>query len=111
MTENGKISSQVMVVSNANTILLTSVTELEKQQAKMEQYSRRNNVKISGISNEVSDEDLEEKVIGIYKESGIDLNPYDVEACHRLLSGHVNTSNSKCVLRSLTGNIQKICFA
>ena len=60
MTENGKISSQLMVVSNINTLLVTCVTELEKQ-AKMEQHSRRNNVEISGISNEVSDENLEKK--------------------------------------------------
>ena len=32
MAENGKISSQLMVVSNANTLLVTRVTELEKQQ-------------------------------------------------------------------------------
>ena len=51
MTENGKISSQLMCVSNVNTLLVTCVTELEKQQVKMEQYSRRNNVEISGISN------------------------------------------------------------
>ena len=38
-------------------------------------------------------------MIGICKESGIDLNPYDIEACHRLPSGHVNTSNSKCVVK------------
>ena len=98
MTENGKISSQTMVVSNANTLLITHVTELERQQAKMKQYSRRNNVEIFGISNEVSDENLEKKVIDICKESGIDLNPYDIEACHRLQSGHVNTSNSKHVI-------------
>ena len=61
MTENGKISSQLMVASNANTLLIARVTELEKQQAKMEQYSRRNNVEISGISNEVSDENLAKK--------------------------------------------------
>ena len=50
-----------MVVSNANTLLVTPVTEPEKQQAKMEQYSRRNNVEISGIFTEVSDKNLEEK--------------------------------------------------
>ena len=55
-------------------------------------------VEISGISNEVSDENLEKKVIDICKESGIDLNPYDIEACHRLPSGRVNTSNSKRVI-------------
>ena len=65
MTENEKISSQLMVVSNINNLLVTCVTEPEKQQVKMEQYSRRNNVEISGISNEVSDENLEEKVIEI----------------------------------------------
>ena len=98
MTENGKISSQLMVVSNANTLLVTHVTELEKQQAKMEQHSRRNNVEISGISNEVSDKNLEKKVIDICKESGIDLNPYDIEAWYRLPSGRVNTSNSNHVI-------------
>ena len=56
-----------MVVSNINTLLATRVTELEKQRAKIDQYSRRNNVEISGISNEVSDENLEEKVIDICK--------------------------------------------
>ena len=71
---------------------------LGEQQAKMEQYSRGNNVEISGISNEVSDENLEKKVLDICKESGIDLNPYDIEACHRLPSGRVSTSNSKRVV-------------
>ena len=61
MTENGKISSQMMVVSTANILLVTCVTELEKQQSKVEQYSRRSNVEISDISNEVSDESLEKK--------------------------------------------------
>ena len=40
-----------MVVSNVNTLLGTRVTELEKQQAKMEQYNRRNNVEIFGVFN------------------------------------------------------------
>ena len=61
MTENGKIRSQLMVVSNVNTLLVTRVTELDKQQEKMEQYSRRNNVDISAISSDVLDEDLEKK--------------------------------------------------
>ena len=87
-----------MVVSNVNTLLVTRVTVLEKQQAKMEQYSRRNNVEICGIANEVSGKHLEKKVIGICRESGIDLNRYDIESCHGLLSGRANTSNSKRVI-------------
>ena len=73
MTENGKISSQLMIFFNINTILVTHVTELEKQQEKIEQYSRRNNVEIPGISDEVSDENLEEKVMDICKEAVVDL--------------------------------------
>ena len=37
-------------------------------------------------------------MIDICKESRIDLNPCDIEACHRLTSGRVNTSNSKGVV-------------
>ena len=48
--------------------------------------------------NEVSDKNLEKKVIDICKESGIDLNPYDIEAWYRLTSGRVNTSNSNHVI-------------
>ena len=64
----------------------------------MEQYSRRNNVAVSDISNKLSDENIEEKVIEIFKEVGIDLKPYDIEACHRLTSEPVNTSTSKRVV-------------
>ena len=46
-----------MVLSNANTLLVTCVTELEKQQTKMEQL----------------DENLEKKLRDICKELGIDL--------------------------------------
>ena len=87
-----------MVVSNINTVLVTCVTELEKQQARMEQYSRRNSVEISGISNEVSDENLRGKVICICKEAGIGLKLFDIEGCHRLPSGCINTSSNECVI-------------
>ena len=38
-----------MVVSNVTTLFVTRVTELEKQQAKMAQYSKRNICKVIGI--------------------------------------------------------------
>ena len=72
-----------MDVSNINTVLVTRFNELNKQQANTEQYSRRNNVKISGISNAVSDENLEGKVINICKKAGTDLKPFDIEGGHQ----------------------------
>ena len=37
-------------------------------------------------------------MIDICEESGIDMNPSDIETCHRLPSGRANTSNSKRVI-------------
>ena len=37
-------------------------------------------------------------MIDICKESSIDLNPYDMEACHRLTSERFNISNNKRVI-------------
>ena len=44
---------------------------------KVEQYNRRDNVDISSISYEVSDENLEGKLMGTCKEADIDLTPCD----------------------------------
>ena len=96
MTENEKFSSQLIAVSNIDTLLVACVTVIEKQQTKMEQYS---NVEITCISNDVPDENLERKVIDICKAAGIDLKPYDIEGCYRLPS-RLNISNSKRVIVS-----------
>ena len=90
MIENGKISSHLMVASKVNTLLITCVAELDGCSIAKETMLR-----YLVISNEISDENLEEKVIDSCKESGIKLNSYNIEACHRLPSGRVNTSNSK----------------
>ena len=60
----------------------------------MVQYSRRNNVEISGISNEISDENLEKKVTEICKESGIDL----ASNSKRLIVKFVNRKHSEAML-------------
>ena len=49
-----------------------------------EQYSRRNNIELAGIPNLIKDNVLEETIINICKEHGIDISPMDIEACHRL---------------------------
>ena len=96
VTANYKLNSELLIVRNVNQNLQNRVINLEKQQSKSEQYNRRNNVEISGISNEVSDQNLEETVIGISKDSGIDVNSLDIEGCHRLPLGRNGTN--KCVI-------------
>ena len=63
--------------------------ELEKAVSSCEQYTRRENLEISGIPENVSDEDLQEKVLEIVntvteREDDQVILPKDVHACHRL---------------------------
>ena len=57
--ENRKLTSELVITKNVNSRLEERIINLEKNQAKGKQYSRRNNVKLSGISNSICDEDLE----------------------------------------------------
>ena len=45
---------------------------------------RRNNVEISSIPNSIPDEDLENTLITVCKDSGVEIDLKDIEACHRL---------------------------
>ena len=55
-----------------------------------QQRSRRNNSEISGISNNISDNDLENKCVEILNNIvQVRINPNEIDACHRLQSkGH-----------------------
>ena len=97
-TANGKLNSELLIVRNVNPNLQTRKINLEKQQSKLEQYNRRNNFEISGISKEVSDQNLEQTVIGICKDSRIDVNPLDIEDCRRLPLGKNATKTTKRVI-------------
>ena len=83
MATNEKIASELSIVKKINSNLENRITALEKLQAKAEQYNRRINVKISSISNDASDNGVEEKVIGICKDSNIVITSNDIEGCHR----------------------------
>ena len=76
--ENRKLTSELVITKNMNSRLEERIINLEKKQAKWKQYSRRNNVELSDIPNSIYDEDLENTVINIYKESGIDVDVRDI---------------------------------
>ena len=84
VAENKKRQSDVAIVKNANRKLEDKIVYLEKKQTKGEQYSRRNNVEISRIPNTIPDNDLENTVIRICRDSAVEIDPKDIEACHRL---------------------------
>ena len=88
---------QFIVVKKVNNLLQKGVTEIEKSQAKVEQYSRRNNVEISGIPHEILNNNLEDKVINIFKDSGIEIGHLDIEGCHQLPLSRNNSGGTKSV--------------
>ena len=98
MATNEKIAIDLLIVKNVNSNLEMSITVLEKLQAKAEQYSIRGNVEISGILNDILDNDLEEKVIEVCKDSDIVITSSDIEACHCLPLGRSITSKNKQII-------------
>ena len=72
-------TSELVITKNVNSTLEERVINLEG-----EQYSRRNNIELSGITNSICDKDLENTVNNFCKKSEIDVDARDIEACHRL---------------------------
>ena len=58
-------------------------------------------MEISGIPNDILDNDLEEKVIEICKDSDIVITSSDIEGCHRLPLERNSTSENKRVIVKL----------
>ena len=96
--ENSKLRSELVITQNVNTMLEEKIINLEKNQANGEQYSKRNNVELSGIPNRIPDEDLDYIVINICKESEIDVEVRDIEQCHRLPLSRNSRSHNKWVI-------------
>ena len=91
-------TNELTIVKKVNNVLENRIVNLEKQLSKNEQYDRRNNVEISGISNQIPDRDLEENVVNICKDSDINISPMDIEGCHRLPLGRNSTNTTKQVI-------------
>ena len=81
---NEKIRSELAVVKNVNTKLEERIISLEKNQAKSKQYSRRNKIELSCIPNDIPEDNLEKVLIDICHDFGLEIEPKDIEGCHRL---------------------------
>ena len=73
------------------------IIDIEKQSEAFEQYTRRNNLEISGVPNNISDEALETKCIEILEAVNISVNNSEIEACHRLPMNRRNKNKTKTV--------------
>ena len=63
-------------------------------QAKSEQYSRHNNIELSGIPNDIPENNLKKVVIDNCHDSCLEIEPKDIEGYHRLpISRYSRDSN------------------
>ena len=83
VTENKKLQSDAVLMKNVNPKLEEKIVYLEKNKAKGEQYSHRNNIEISGIPSSIPDEDLENTIVSVCKDSGVEIDPKDIEGCQQ----------------------------
>ena len=74
----------------------SQVTSLEINQNKLEQYSRRNNIEVSGILDLVEGNWWEGKIISVFTSIGIDVKSNDIEACCRI--GKSRNSSKKTIV-------------
>ena len=80
--------------------LENKVVSLELSIDLFEQYGRRNNIVISGIPDDISDNDLESSTVtDIMKDVDVDINSSDLEACHRIGKSDRRTACKKTIVR------------
>ena len=89
--KNEELTSHVSVAQNASKILQeafkttsSKLVELERQHHKLEQYTRRKYLDFSVIPNSVAPKDLENFILRLLQEIGINLVKLHIVACHRL---------------------------
>ena len=63
-------------------VLESKILTLERDHNLLDQYRWRNNIKITGIPDTVSDQNLKGKVEDILNKISVDVSPKDIEACH-----------------------------
>ena len=79
--------------------LENKIVSLVSSTNQVEQYGRRNNIVISGIPDDISDNDLESTVIDIMKDVDVDINSSDLEGCHKIGKSGRRTASKKTVVR------------
>ena len=74
---------------------------VEKNEQKihtLQQYSRRENIEIIGIPDNISDNELEPIVLRILNSIGVNITSFDITACHRLKKER-NSSKRNVIVR------------
>ena len=92
-----KLEFEINIVKNVNTLLNKRVIDMERQCWANVQYSRRDCLEVAGVPCDVSNENLESKVLEVFSKVGCEILSRDIEACHCL------TSNDRVIVKFRSG--------
>ena len=93
-----------------NDEFIEKLYELDKRIIECEQYSRRENLIISGIPDSVAQKDLQSKVLEILGAASLQLRPDDIQACHRLAKPRNSRYPARVIVRFLSRKIVDFCL-
>ena len=83
-----QLESENSIVKQTNSLLSKRMDNMKRQCWANAQYSRRECLEVVGIPDSVQNNELEDKVLTIFKKIGSEVSPRDIEACHRLKKGN-----------------------
>ena len=92
-----KLESDLEISRNVNNKLVDQVTKLEWKSWENEQYSKRECIEISGISQSIEQLDLEKTLLNVFDKIDAPVDPQTIEACHSLKSDDNGRSNKVIV--------------
>ena len=83
------------IVRKMKTLLNNRVIDMERQYWVNAQYSGGECLEVAGIPRDVSNENLESKVLEFFSKVGCEILSRDIEACHRI------TNNDRVIVKFL----------
>lgn len=84
-------------MKNVNTKLEERTISLEENQAKSEQYNHCNSNELSGIPNNIPEDNVKKVMIDTCHDSGLEIEPKDIKDCYRLPVSRYSRDSSKRV--------------
>ena len=107
LEENKRLRDKISILDENYARQNSKIVKLEKDLWDNSQYTRRNNIELSGICESIDDEELEESVVGILNKIGVKCSANDIEACHRLPNARNSTRKHKRVIMRFVN--RKLC--
>ena len=86
-----------------------SYEAIEKDLLNYMQYNRRENIELIGLPDNIPDNKIEEVVLSILRRIDVNINHYDIAACHRLKTRTNGSFN--VIIRFINRKHAKLCLS